>query len=374
MKPGLYFALLLLLASCDLTGAYESYRDRACVEQCSPGKTCPARCTSADDPAQDGGALPVSAGQHALFQTADDTFLVVRLESFRGPGPASATVLEERKVSDGSLVSAELLNERGVVLSQSYSLEGGLARSEDGRSITMGVAPAPAAEQLVSVTMAHRVLTIRRNELEFGRIFTGFATRGFYSVVSGADGTLWGAGGGGTGDAVLVLKPDAGTPQRLSEGPNWVSLQAADGRLFAATFEDGLPRIVDLGSLTAPSVDAGTTVVAFTTNRFTTGFALVDDQPDVAGADTLYVAERDEVWKFARDAGSWQKQWANVQPTPQRCVFVAARAGGPVLCSAEKTIYKFTENADGGVTSQPLVETSSDGGTSVFRGLSFPPI
>jgi hypothetical protein len=373
VKRCLYGALVCLLLSCDLNAAFESYRDRACIEQCVPSKPCPARCLPAEDGgAQDGGGPPATAGPHTLFRTGEDTFLVVRLESFSGPGPASATSLEERRVSDGTLVRAELLNERGVVLSQSYSDEGALALSENGRSITLAVAPASADEQLASVTMAHRVLAIRRNELEFGRVFTGFAEEGFYSVVSAADGTLCGSGRRGLGGALLVLKPDAGTPQVISEGPQWLSLQTADGQLLAATFNEGLPRIVELGSIASPSADAGTTLASFTTNRVATGFALVDEDTSVAGADTLYVAERDQVWKFVRDAGSWREQWAERQPSP-RCRFLAARAGGPVLCSAERTIYKLTEDADGGVTMQPLVETTSDGGTSIFRGLSFPP-
>ncbi len=369
MKRALFSALVCLFAGCDLTAAFESYRDRACAELCVPGKTCPAQCGTAED----AGAPPVSEALHTLFKTADDTFLVLRLESFSGPGPAAATMLEERRVTDGSLVNAERLNERGIALSQSYSAEGALALSEDGRSITVGVAPASAAEQLVSVTMAHRVLTIRRNEFEYGRVFTGFATRGFSSVVSASDGTLYGSGGLEMGDGVLVLKPDAGAPQVISTGELRTALQVADGRLVAATFDQGIPRIIDFGSLANPSADAGTTLVSFTTNRVATGFALVDEQPGVTGADTLYVAERDQVWKFGRDAGSWQQVWAATQPSP-RCRFLAARAGGPVLCSAERTIYKLSENADGGATMQPFVETSSDGGTSVFRGLSFQPM
>lgn len=373
MTLRVYPALVCLFAGCDLNAAFESYRDRACVQQCVPGQTCPARCIPTEDGgAHDGGALPASGGPHTLFRSAEDTFLVVRLEALSGPGPAADTVLEERRVSDGSLVSAELLNERGVVLSQSYSDEGTLALSQDGRSIGLAVAPASAAEQLVSVTMAHRVVTISRSALEFGRIFTGFAQDGFFSVVSAADGALYGAGRRGLNGALLVLRPDAGAPQLISEGPAWLSLQSVDGRLLAATFSDGLPRIVDLGSMASPSADAGTTVVSFTTNRVATGFAFVDEQPSVAGADTLYVAERDEVWKFAMDAGSWQKQWAVPQPTT-RCRFLTARAGGPVLCSAESTIYKLTDDADGGVTTQSLVVTTSDGGSSVFRGLAFPP-
>lgn len=370
MRRVLFGVLLVGLTGCDLNAAFESYRDRFCAEACAMGKSCPERClTDADGGVADAG--PASTrGPHTLFkQPTVDSFVVVRLESSQGPSPASATVLEERRLSDGALLAAEFLNERSLALSQSFSLEGALARSEDGTSLTFAVAPLSPAAQLVRATMAHRVVSLRRGELEWGQVLRGFPQNELNSVVAAADGTYAAAGSSERGGTLLVVSPDGGATE--SVGQTWMALQIADGRLFAASFVTSTGRIESLGTPARVSSDGGTTVVSFTTNRIPTGFAFVDEQQSVAGVDALYVVERDELWKFTSDGGAWQVQWTLKQPDP-RCAFVAARPRGPVLCSAGRSIFRVDE-ADGGASMRLLVQTTSDGGSNVFRGLAFPP-
>jgi hypothetical protein len=364
---------MLVVTGCDLNAAYESYRDRACAEACGPGQACPARCSvSTEDGGTSDAGQNEKRGAHTLFKRAMvDTFVVLRLDAPQGPRPSAMTILEERRLSDGALIGAELLNERGLSLSGSFSNEGALARSEDGSQITFAVAPSAASPRLVDETMAHRIVAVRKTDFDWGRVFQGFPQTDFDSVVAAADGTLYGTGDTNEVAGLSLLAPDAGTPQRIGQGQRWYSVQIADGRLAAAAYGSGLPRIEDLGTIQNPTDDAGTPIVSFTTNRVATGFAFVDEQPSIPGVDALYVAERDEVWKFTKDAGSWHVRWTKPQPTP-RCRFLAARAGGPALCTTEKLIYVL-EEVDGGVSMRALPGAAFDAGSSAYRGVAFPP-
>jgi hypothetical protein len=357
--------LLMLLAGCDLDAAYESYRDRFCAEACVGGSDCPPRClVTADGGLPDGGVGRLTMGPHGFFASPGaDTFLVLRLETFRGPGPAAATFLEERLVSTGELVRAELLNERGLALSTSFEAEGTLTRSEDERRVTVALAPNSSAMSLSEVTMAHRVLVVGRAGLEWKQVFPGFAQSNLGGVVSVDESLFWGAGDRGLGR----VEGDGGSALLPRTDTSWRNLQAFDGRLYAATFRATIPRVEELGPLRGPLPDGGATVVSFGANQLVRAFAFTR----AAGVDALYVAERDSLWRYARDGGTWVSAWSLDQPQPP-CSFLAARVEGPVLCTAGSTLYRIDEGAAGAQLKR-LIQVTSDGGENTFRGVAYPP-
>jgi hypothetical protein len=401
-------ATSLALAGCDLAAAALDYTERycsavGCTSQPDGGGS--ADSGSADAGSADGG-VPVMRADTVLFRTnPETTFVVLRVETqpvSRGGG--TRTFLEERRLTDGTLVASQPLADLKLALSNTFVSPSGLSPSGDRLSVVAVLydGSRPVADA-ASDTTIRRVLQVRRDGLDFSTTIADAFQAAFVSSAATQDGsTFWVSGKTATGQNEVreVAFGSSGTTRLAFAATQYVPfLATVGGRLLAsreANNDGTVPSGVDdLGPASAPvSVSAPMQLVGLTRQQAATGFAALDLTPAVQGPDTLYVPDRNGaagLQKFSFDGTQWRRVWSATAAVSSRatggCLHVAARAqpgGVVVLCTATTNdrapeVVRFDDFGvgDAGPTARVLARTEGnglDGGaSSEFHGLAFSP-
>lgn len=244
-----------------------------------------------------------------LAPAVPTAFYVVRV----GDGTASlssnatATFLEQRKLSDGSLIGAPIAlpvaaagNNQPLTLSGTATSEGQMTRSADGRYLVLaGYAATPGTASITSSTAVNVNRIVGRIDAA-GNVDTSTRLTGAYDgsnvrSATSADGTsFWLAGNSSTTGGVqyVAFGVSAAGTQIVATPANTRVVQIFGGQLFVTSGSGGYTTINAVGALPATGPVTVTPLAGTpTTGASPYSYALFDRDGNVAGLDTLYVAD-----------------------------------------------------------------------------------
>lgn len=241
----------------------------------------------------------VGSGSGNLVNTGNPVFL----DQYAADGSAVRSVAVPSSVAGTN---------QPLVASGTATSEGQLSRSADGRYVLLtGYGRAPGGSGSLSGTASSAVPRVvgRMNAdgvVNTRSAFTDFSDGNNPRSATSRDGTdLWLAGGAG---GVRYAAFGSTTSAQLSTTlTNLRQVQIFDGQLYAATTSGSAIRVGTVGSgmpTTAGQTIANLPGVPTSISPFS--FVLLDLDADVAGPDTLYVADDGAgLLKFSRVGSSW---------------------------------------------------------------------
>ncbi|HVV48109.1 MAG TPA: DUF3616 domain-containing protein, partial [Polyangia bacterium] len=306
-------------------------------------------------------------------------------------GAAAPVFIEERK-ADGTLVSTIALPTAASGSNQPFTMagtatsEGGLALSASGRYLTAaGYATAPGTAAVAATTTATVFRAVARLDAA-GNVDTATS---FSTAESGtnaraavsADGSgVWLAGAADVWYGLFGAATQSGTAV-LTAPANVRWLGIFGGQLYGSSGSGAFTNVFTIG--TGLPVTVGQTATSLpgmpTSGASPYGFVLFDLDPDVAGNDTLYVADDAaglQKWTF--DGLTWTEAatLSLAAPIGFRGVAGFAADGTVTLMAstAETGVDRLVVFADAGGTVAPVgtvVATATV--NTAFRGLALSP-
>ncbi len=356
---------LLLLAGCDLRAAAEDYQRRYCNESCAPGEPCPEACASADSERW--------------------TFHVLRFENVRGaPSAPVQAFLEERSISTGAVVTSDDLRARGVTWPSTSNYEAQVARSAEGRALSLiGYQEDAGGAVVVTAATARRVGFITRDANDWSTTVTdAWVGSNVYSAATVDGSTFWlgGSTAGGTGGVRAVSRGSTGASTAIDGGASARMILVRDGRLYTSAASG----LFDWGPAGGPVGTPASLGLPGVNQPI--GFELLDTRVEVPGLDTLYVAQSSGpagLAKFERLDGGWMKAWeasaATVLGEATTCSSLATHRSDTtvtILCvrgPRGDAVVRFDDTAalDGGAPSAVVVVRAES--EDLFRGVGVLP-
>ncbi len=259
--------------------------------------------------------------------------------------------------------------------------EGALTRSEDGHFVVLAGYGIPPGGNTDATTTPRVLATLDVN----GRIdtstvlptaaFAGSSIRGAASLdghefwasgtsLSATAGGLWYASPGDGGVAAQQI---------LAVPNNMRTVSLFDGQLYGVSASSALLGVFAVGA-GAPTAtgQAGTPLTGAVTNNGQAAF-LLDLDPNVAGPDTIYLADGTGLLRFTTTDGKAWTQDPNFPTLLTSCLGVAAKAtpaGVIVVASNSTTVLRVDVPTSGPVTATTLF-TAAPG--TAFRGVALAP-
>lgn len=306
---------------------------------------------------------------------------------------ATATFLERRKLSDGSLVGAPLPlpvavsgANRIFTLSGSSTAEGGLSRSSDGRYLVMAgydsTVGTAAVASTASATTSRVIARIDTN----GTIDTSTAAD-FFSAASvrsahSTDGkSLWAAGAGGI--VAATFGSTAKPTQILTNNMRWLHISGA--QLYASSASGTNVGISTIGTGLPTATATATLLPGFSAQPASSHYGFVAfDRDAVAGIDVIYVADDRAAgsgggiqrWKLSGTTWMLDGTMAKTLTAGVRGLFGYEQAGNVVLyaTTAENParVVRFT---DDGTAIDMLTPTAlaTAATNTAYRGIALSP-
>jgi hypothetical protein len=266
------------------------------------GGSCPG-CRSGLACASDGDC----ASGHCRSGTCVPDVLVVRI----GDGSATlstsaaAVFLERRSGADGASVATIALptavsgSQRRLTLSGTATSEGALARSADGKYVTLaGYDAAPGTATVASSTTASVNRVVGRVD-SAGTIDTSTALDVAFNAASvraavTEDGTAFWVAGQSSGVQYATLGSTTGATQLTVSPTNLRTCEIAGSQLYCDAASGTFQSVFAVGSGLPTTTGQTATVLPglpTTAGPSPYAFALLDRNANVAGLDTLYLAD-----------------------------------------------------------------------------------
>jgi hypothetical protein len=365
----------------------------------NPPLAAGAACSQSGGNVCDGGGLCVDCNTVGLCPTAPPTVRVVRVGDGTTAlsGAATAGFIDERRL-DGSLIASIPLptapsgNNLPLVFSGSATSDGGISLSADGRYVVVpGYATVPGTAGVAGTATATVNRVVARidalGNVDTSSAFTTAFNQNNVRGAASADGTgFWAAGaGGGTAGIWFVPLGVRGGTQVNGSNTRWP--QIFGGQLYGTASNNPLFSVFTVG--TGLPTTAGQTVSvlpglpASAASPF--GFVLFDRTPDVAGMDTLYIADDRSaangggVQKWTFNGALWtQAATFNVATTPigfrgLTAALVTATAVTLVATTADSSTNRLVLLVDDGVTTTPGQVIATAAPNTIFRGVALSP-
>jgi hypothetical protein len=350
-----------------------------------------------------------------------DSFAVVRSgDGASGLSFAStATFIELRNLDDGSLVNTFALpltavgNNQPLTLSGGANREGTLRLSADGRFLTLAgyaVGPGTANVYLTSSVDTPRVaaliaitpedgFTVDTSTLFAGDLGPFVGSTGNPANPRAAvtdDGSGFWVVGGGTGDTGGLWYAPFGNPADVQPtqiftvtGTNQLGAWTCgifDGQLYgtAKTTTPSLYGVFNVGTA-LPVTATLPTMLAGNTGSSPLDFAMMDLDPNIAGVDTIYIADEAApasgggIQKWIYDGTTWIQAYTLstglsgglrhllADESPGGIVLLATTAGA---ANAANTIVKVIDNG----ADSPFLTLVNAPTNTAFRGISLLPL
>jgi hypothetical protein len=331
------------------------------------------------------------------------TFSVVRIGDGSGTLTSAATpvFVEEHKL-DGTLVGTALALPTAAAggnfpftNSGSASSEGGLSLSGDGRYLTLAgynatpgtltVASSASPREVARVDAAGTVNTTTQ-------VTTAFLADNFRGATS-QDGTgFWIAGGNGTPSSAGIwyvgLGSTGAATQLVTGNPvNTRILHVFSGQVYGTSNTTGFRNVFTVGSglpTTAPQTATALAGMPTTSTPSPYSFVLFDRDVNVAGYDTLYLADNStgsgnvkgiQKWTLGSSGGTWTKtSTLNLSSAVGflGLAGVVTGSGVTLIATTDEALPRVVVFVDNGGT--PTATTPLTSGTNTaFRGVALSP-
>jgi hypothetical protein len=326
--------------------------------------------------------------------------VVVQVGADGGPAltsAATAVFLKEYAITGGSAIQSVALQttaagsgNAALTMSGTASSEGALARSTDGRYLTLAGYNADAGTGgVVGTTSATVNRIVGRVDLATGTVDTttrlsdGHSGGNIRSAVTTDGTTFWTGGtGGATGGTRNVAFGSTGTSTSISNTPNNTrAVNIFNNQLYTSTMSGTFRGVNTVGNgLPTTSGQTTTLLPGFdplvTSNQNVYAFVFTD-------ANTLYVADErvsgvgliGGVQKWTFDGTNWNYQYSAVLGAGAGARGLAVDANGVIYATTTETsqnrIVSLTDNGTSFSTATTLVTA---GANTVFRGIAITPV
>lgn len=312
---------------------------------------------------------------------------------------ASTPVFIEHRAADGTLLGTLALPtaasgaNQPLTLSGTATSEGSLSRSANGLYLTVaGYATAPGLASVATSASAAVNRVVARvdaaGNIDTSTLLNTAFDAGNVRGAASADGTsFWVSGNGAVGTAGVwyIAQGSAGGAQILAAPANVRHTHVFGGQLYASSGSSnytavnaigaGLPTMAGQAAAPLPGMPV--------TGASPYSFALLDRDPNVAGVDTLYVADDRAVgngggvqkWSYNGAAWTLVETFTSGLTTGVRGL-AAADAGGSVVVFAttavasENSVIAFV---DTGAANPAGAVIATAGVNTVFRGVAISP-
>ncbi|MDX2088409.1 MAG: hypothetical protein SFX73_11190 [Kofleriaceae bacterium] len=324
--------------------------------------------------------------------TCDLTFWVAKVGDGTTLGTTAAPVaIEERRVSDGGIVRtlplpvAQSGSNNPLTISGSAVTEAQLSRSDDGRFVTIGGYATMPGTASVNTSVTSAVLRVAGRIDAAGNIdtstlidaFSGQNIRGVTSV----DGSSFWAAGNSDGVRYATLGSTGTTVQVATTPATARAIHVVAGQLYTHT----ATTVTAIGTGTPSTTGQGFTNVA--TIASAGAIAMLDLNPSVPGADTMYIANDGgavagtlNVKKYLFNGTTWELQtgflpsFAGTNNTNRIAAFRDGTSVRIVVTTTQTNNNQLLTFLDDGVTLTPAVTSLPAAGTNyVFRGIAQAP-
>lgn len=322
-------------------------------------------------------------------------FVVVRVGD--GTATLNATAapvfIERRQVSDGVLSVPPIAlptqtsgTQRRLTLAGNGITEGGLSRSVDGRYLTLvgydaAVGTAAVATTTTPAIPARVIARIGADDLvDTTTTFAPAAANAARSTVSTDGMQLWTATGSG-----LLAGTHGGTQTQIATA-NIRMLGIADGQLYVSRAQNNATGINKIGTgLPTTATQTLTMLPGFpgaTANGDPYAWAAFDLNPNVAGIDTIYVADNGTtpdrgIQRWRLNNGTWTNTGAFSMTTTAIGVIGFVDGSNVRLIALVRTpVTAIIAITDDGIKDPTTVTPTTLQTTATnitFRGLAFPP-
>lgn len=363
-----------------------------------------------DDGAADGATMDDGAAD-AMDDGGDGgtatTFMVLRVggdvdagaDASFVSGTAYQTYLEERNVSDGSVVRTIALptamngTNQPFTISGSSTSEGSLARSGDGHYVVIaGYAATPGTTGVTTSATDAGVLRVvarvdKSGNVDTTTVLDAFSKKTPRGATSNDGTSFWmtGAGNGGEGTQYATLGSTGANVNIESFPSNTRVVQIFGGQLYISSGSS--PNIGVLSVGTGLPTASGQTAVLLSgfagdAGGSPYGFSMLDLDGSVNGLDTLYVADDASttggVQKWVYNGTTWTKIATFNSGTTKGFRSVTAFVSGSNVVvlgtTGDGSPNSVIEYVDDGVNTTPTGTVLATAPTNtVFRGIALPP-
>lgn len=357
--------------------------------------------------AGDDGASTDASTDASVDGGATTTFMVLRIngdpdagaDASIVSGTAYQTYLEERNISDGSLVRTISLptavngNNQPFTLSGSSTSEGSLALSADGHYVVIaGYAATPGTTGVTSSATDAGVMRVVARVDKSGNVDTttlvdAFSKKSPRGATSNDGTTFWMTGAGNTGEGTqYAALGSTGANTNIESSPsNTRVVQIFGGQLYISSGSS--PNIGVLAVGTGLPTTTGQSAVLLSgfagdAGGSPYGFSMLDLDGSVTGLDTLYVADDTTttggIQKWVFNGTVWTQIATFNDGTTKGFRSVTAFASGSNVIvlgtTGDATPNKVIEYVDDGVNTTPTGTVLASAPTNtIFRGIALPP-
>ena len=364
-----------------------------------------------DADADDGGTVITDGSSDAITDSSTDggtatTFMVLRVGGAVDAGGATALTggstqvyLEERMISDGSLVRVIALptaaddagNEPFAVQGNSTA-EGSLTRSVNGHYVVIGgygIAPGNWADASVASKTSYdggvpRVIARVDNS---GNVDTTTQLNAFNATnirgVASNDGTaFWATGAANDGTPYVVLSSTGAVTDLQTTLLNERVVQIFGGQVYVSASSGAYHGVSTIG--TGMPTDGGQAVTLLpgmpVDSGSPYGFSMFDLDGSVSGLDTLYIADdtgsNAGVQKWVFDGNTWTKIATFTDKAVQGFRGLTAYFDGTnvILLATTGDAQSIVKYTDDGVNTSPTGTVLATAPTNTaFRGIALSP-
>lgn len=321
-------------------------------------------------------------------------------DGINAPTSSASPVSIERWMTDGGSAGAAIAmpqvqsgNNQPFTLAGTTNSEGNLSLSGNGAYALLAGYGVTVGTVTVSTSAANLVPRVVGRIDALGNVNTQTVVTGAFSggAVRGAtsqDGSvLWvsGTSSGSTGGVHVVSLGDSVPTQILTAPNNARFLGVAAGQLYGTSGAGGYTSVFTIGAglPTASGQTANTLPGLPTTNASPYGFALLDRNANIAGVDTLYMADDRSVatgggiQKWVFDGSQWSLAFTITGGLSQGVRGLAARVVGNVVVivatTAEASQNHLVMAVDDGVSTPVATSVADAPLNTVYRGVAFAP-
>jgi hypothetical protein len=375
----------------------------AALDSCHTAGTCNAQTGLCTNPVKAEGASCTFGNNVAGFcndaATCSTTDLVVlRVNSIGGVAltNASTAAFLDKFTSDGTPLNPASLalpiatsgNNLPVTLSGTATSEGGISRSSNGAYVVVpgyGVAPGTSSVNTSSAAAVNRV--VARVDASWNidsttRSATAFSGGNIRGAAT-SDGTAIWASGSTTG--VQLFQFGEATSKQITTSPTNIRvLQIFGGQLYGTSGSTPFVNVFAIGSGLPADTATATSLVGMPTASGPSpySFALFDRNPNVAGRDTLYVADdrnpaNGGLQKWTYDGTTWtlQATWSGGLTVGLRGLvgYVAGNSVVLFATTADTSLNRLVRLIDDGVTTPTATVLATATTNTMFRGVALAP-
>ena len=374
--------------------------------------------TGTDSGPKDSGRDASDAGTDAsdsgvVLPVGATNFTSVRVGAPGGGALSTASFpvfVEERKLSDGSVVSTVNLPIAAAATQAAFTLrgtgttEGKIQLSTDNAYLMLAGYSAIPGVDLIAMSAAATVPRVVARIDKAGAVdtstvlaATAFDTGAPRSVASTDGANFWVTGEGGSvgggptgGIHYVAFGTNAGNDaQVFSSLPTNLRFGAIFGGQLYASTQSGATRLFSVGTgMPTDPAQALTAVPGLPADSKNApdGFVFLDLDAGVAGVDTLYIADQSSLvngggiqkWKLAAAGGNWAKVATFTNNLTGGPGFLTAKAYGTsvvIVTTTGENPARIVRYVDDGVNLTPTGVLLATGvkDTVVYRGVAFRP-